>query len=52
MPSARGHDTTYSWFMKDITYRSIPAVGTLLPGPVSLLHKSGIRCISFVYDRA
>jgi len=28
MPSAGGHDTAYSWFMKDTRYRSIPAVGT------------------------
>jgi len=28
MPSAGGHDTAYSRFMKDTTYRSIPAVGT------------------------
>ena len=32
MPSAGGQDTAYSWFMKDTRYRSIPAVGTLLPG--------------------
>ena len=28
MPSAGGHDTAYSRFMKDTTYPSIPAVGT------------------------
>jgi len=33
MPSAGGHDTAYSRFMKDTTYRSIPAVGTGNPTP-------------------